>query len=145
MIGIKMTADDREITARSTALIKTLGSKEINMGLVEEVRSGVIRQFETEGEGKWPELSEGWAARRAKMGYPYGEGCPLLTMTGRLLDSIQTEATDKGGTVFTNMVYARAHNYGVEKGKLPPRPFMVVTDEAKKKCLNLITRKIKDV
>lgn len=145
MIGIKMTADDREITARSTALIKTLGSKEINMGLVEEVRSGVIRQFETEGEGKWPELSEKWAVQRAKMGYSYGEGNPLLVMTGRLLDSIQTEATDKGGTVFVNMVYARAHNYGFEKRKLPSRPFMVVTDEAKKKCLNLIQRKIKNV
>ena len=50
------------------------------------------------------------------------QGQPLRD-TGRLQRSISWQATDDKATIGTNVVYARAHNYGVP-GRLPQRQFL---------------------
>jgi phage virion morphogenesis protein len=57
-----------------------------------------------------------WLPLKTRRGQP-------LRDTGRLMRSITWEANDDTAVIGTNVIYARAHNFGVV-GKLLPRTFL---------------------
>ena len=65
--------------------------------------------------GKAPDGTP-WLPLKTRRGQP-------LRDTGRLQRSITWEANEHTATIGTNVIYARAHNAGVE-GKLPQRQFL---------------------
>ena len=96
-----------------------------------KVESEVVRQFETQGEGRWKELNPKYLKRKVKEGY----SDKILIRTGALFHSI-TSAVDereKVGVVGVKRPVkgkgkiwelGMIHEYGTRDGRIPPRPFM---------------------
>ncbi len=99
------------------------------------------RQFATEGGlGRpWPPLSPAYAAWKAKH-YP---GAPILVRTGRLRASLTSRGGDHVEAIEPQMLkigtavpYARFHQTGTKR--MPPRPPIVIPEEAKDRWVRLI-------
>jgi phage virion morphogenesis protein len=71
------------------------------------------------------------------------QGQPLRD-TGRLQRSISWEATDVKATIGTNVIYARAHNFGVVGG-VPPRTFLGLAAPQHKLINRIADQWIKEV
>lgn len=110
--------------------------KKLNIALVEEIRAGVMENFATESNDgvAWKPLAAVTLKRRKKPSLPILVQNPATGLKG----SIQTEATITGGKIYTKKVYARAQNFGNPEKKLPARPFMTITEKAKKGCADIL-------
>ncbi len=132
MIGLKTTISDKTNLSK---LQNMLISHKTNTAIVESVYESVMRQFDSEGQGKWRPLSERTLKSRIREGKPYGPSYPMLQKSRLLKKSIQTIASPEGGLVYSNLIYARHQNN--------MRPFMVVDDLAKEDIRRLLIKKIK--
>ncbi len=132
MIGLKANISD---TTNITKLQDMLASHKTNTAIVEEVYNSVMRQFDTEGQGKWKPLSKRYLKQRKKEKYPYGSHFPLLQRSRLLKKSIQTSTTPLGGIVYTNLYYAKYAN--------SDREFMTVDDYAKENIRELLIKQLK--
>lgn len=56
-------------------------------------------------------------------------GTKILTRLGTLRGSITYDATDDQVEIGTNLIYARAHQYGYTPRNLPARPFLGINDQ----------------
>lgn len=65
--------------------------------------------------------SRRWRAR--KRAYPW----PILRKSGTLRNRIIREIKPKSFTLWSKLPYSRAHQLGYRPGKLPARPFLVLT------------------
>ena len=74
---------------------------------------------------RWPALSKATIKARRK-GPRKGEPQPLRD-TGRLFNSLTSQATNIGAIVGTNVKYAATHQFGVEDRNIPARPFLFLT------------------
>jgi phage gpG-like protein len=74
----------------------------------ETLRDGVEEAFDTEGYGKWPDLSEITKRRRAELGYT-GK---ILQQRGELAASIEAYNDASSATVGTAKIYAPVQNFG---------------------------------
>ncbi len=102
------------------------------------VAAAIQRNFEEEGRPeRWPPLSPGYALWKAAR-YP---GRKILERTGALRSSIRVgvEPTAPAALVAsTDVPYAAAHQFGVPPRNLPPRPFLVLTDEDREEVAQAI-------
>ena len=102
------------------------------------VAAAIQRNFEEEGRPeRWPPLSPGYALWKAAR-HP---GRKILERTGALRSSIRVgiEPTVPAALVAsTDLPYAAAHQFGVPQRNLPPRPFLVLTDEDREEVAQAI-------
>jgi phage gpG-like protein len=102
------------------------------------VAAAIQRNFEEEGRPeRWPPLSPGYALWKAAR-YP---GRKILERTGALRSSIRVgiEPTVPAALVAsTDVPYAAAHQFGMPQRNLPPRPFLVLTDEDREEVAQAI-------
>jgi phage gpG-like protein len=102
------------------------------------VAAAIQRNFEEEGRPeRWPPLSPGYALWKA-VRYPDRK---ILERTGALRSSIRVgiEPTVPAALVAsTDLPYAAAHQFGVPQRNLPPRPFLVLTDEDREEVAQAI-------
>lgn len=148
MVGIETKVEKNETFGE---LYKRLQNREtLNIGLVEDIRAGVMQNFDTESDdGKsWQNLALSTLRDRVRKKRPYPQYKMLQrnTHTG-LRGSVQTQADNDGGLIYTNKVYARAQQLGNPKNKLPARPFLTVTKKASQdaaKTINNWYRKVKN-
>lgn len=75
----------------------------------------------------WPELNKATIEARRK-GPGKGEPKPLRD-TGRLFNSLTSQATDIGAIVGTNVKYAPTHQFGAPDRNIPARPFLYLTKD----------------
>ena len=102
------------------------------------VAAAIQRNFEEEGRPeRWPPLSPGYALWKAAR-HP---GRKILERTGALRSSIRVgiEPTVPAALVAsTDLPYAAAHQFGMPPRNLPPRPFLVLTDEDREEVAQAI-------
>jgi phage gpG-like protein len=102
------------------------------------VAAAIQRNFDQEGRPeRWPPLSPGYALWKAAR-YP---GRKILERTGALRSSIRVgiDPTVPAALVAsTDVPYAAAHQFGVPQRNLPPRPFLVLTDEDREEVAQVI-------
>lgn len=99
----------------------------------------IIEHFEEERgpDGKWKPWSKMWAQRRELMGRGSGK---ILQLTGRLRGSLfpdkgRSKPNNLGVLLYTNVVYAAAHQYGTDK--LPARPFMWLSNKGMERLVSV--------
>ncbi|MCH5149251.1 MAG: phage virion morphogenesis protein [Spirochaetales bacterium] len=137
MLGIGTTWNPQ---SKIEKLIKSLGDEQsrrkLNIALVEEIRAGVMQNFNTESEDgvAWQPLAAVTMKRRKKPTLPI----LLQNSATGLKGSIQTETSETGGKIYTKKVYARAQHAGNPKQDLPARPFMTITEKAQKGCAEIL-------
>jgi phage virion morphogenesis protein len=98
----------------------------------------IIRHFvqERSPKGKWKRLkSSTLKARRAGKGH----GTKVLQDTGKL-KQVTPFSSRKTAIVGTNLKYAKTHNFGDTKRKIPKREFMWLSDRAGKQILGLMEK-----
>jgi phage virion morphogenesis protein len=131
MVGIEAKVETKNEFLKLYDKLKN--KKELNLAIVEDIRSGIMQNFDTESnDGKsWQalKLSTLKNRQRKKRPYPMYKMLQINPTTG-LKGSIQTQADENGGQVYTSKIYARALHYGNAKRKLPARPFMTITKNA---------------
>lgn len=122
--------------------------EDLNLALVEDVRAGVMDNFETQSDNgkQWAGLALSTLKHRREIGRPF-PAYKMLVNNPKvgLKGSIMTEADNDGGKIYTKKVYAAAQNFGYKPLKLPARPFMTLTEKSRsdiRKTLNHYTRKL---
>lgn len=79
------------------------------------------------GQGRvtqWPDLAEKTKKQKMKKkGSPY----PILTFTGRLRNSINSEVSQTQAMVFSGVAYGVFHQLGTSR--MPARPFLEIADK----------------
>lgn len=110
---IKVELNDKEIFEILDALSKRVKNlKTVMRQLTHVMKEDIEENFETEGVNitgkKWESWSDGWRAKRLKMGKTAG----ILTLEGDLRKSFVRRATDTTALVGTNKEYAAIHNFG---------------------------------
>lgn len=109
----------------------------------------VQRNFEEEGRPrKWTPLAKSTAKQKVG-GKERGEH-PILRLSGDLFDSIDARSGRTTATVSTNREYAPIHHFGGKAGRnkkveIPPRPFMILTDDDEEEIVDVIKRDLKDL
>lgn len=137
MIGIHLEWNPKLKAEQLAENIKK-NKQKLNIALVEELRAGVMQNFTTESDdGKaWTPLAAVTLKRRKYKTLPMLVQHPAAGLKG----SIQTQADENGGQIYTNKIYARALHFGFEPRKLPARPFMTITGQAKKNCADILKK-----
>lgn len=111
-------------------------------GIAATLLGSVESVFAAEGLPRWEALSQLQRARRAAAGKWPGR---MLQVSGRLAASIQPDSGERFALVATADRRARALHFGADQGefgrsargaplpwgRIPPRPFMVLTEDAR--------------
>ncbi len=85
------------------------------------VARAIERNFDEQGRPQpWPPLAPATLRRKPA-------GLRILERTGRLRRSLQARIEGDALVISTDLPYAAAHQFGVA-GRLPARPFLVLTD-----------------
>jgi len=124
---IRVKIKDRSFTSA----INQLKNRAENRRPLMESLSGIMHDaveenFEQEGRPAWQDLKQKTKDARARKNKWPGK---ILQVSGQLVNSIQSQATENEAVVFTNKEYAAAHQFGYEKNNLPARPFLSIPDE----------------
>lgn len=137
------------IQVDNTALRKTIkemqkrisNTKPLTAAIAQMMRKSAIKEFETEGQGEWTPLkirtrhSAFGKGKFTKKGIQtkafqrFTANKKILTASGQLRKSLQTESSGSAATVGSNKKYARIHQEGGNAGrnlasKIPARPFL---------------------
>jgi phage gpG-like protein len=92
-------------------------------------------------EGKWKGLSDITIYRRRKGKKKRGD--KILQDTGTLKNSIAAVSNNRGAEVGTNIIYAKAHQFG--KGRIPQRTFLFLSKEAQNRILDRFILDMRDL
>lgn len=104
----------------------------------QEAVDSIQKTFDHEGRPeKWIEWSTGYGNWRA-----HKKPGKILTISGRLRNSITYEAQSTSVIVGTNTEYAATHNFGDKKRGIPQREFMVIQDSDWPKFISIIEEHI---
>lgn len=130
-----------KISDESIAALRRLESAGDNLApvmadIAEYLLDSTRERFKSESapDGEpWQELSADWLAMKAENGHDLG----ILKMRGFLFDSLAQEFTETSATVGSNLIYAGAHQFGIE-GKLPARPFLGISPADEREITEII-------
>ena len=110
----------------------------------EVVARAIERNFEEEGRPEpWKPLTPKYARYKSRR-WP---GTKILERTGALGGSIRvTVEPGPGNTAAivasTDVFYAPFHQFGVPGNNLPPRPFLVLTEEDREEAARTVAREL---
>ena len=101
-------------------------------------------QKESGSSGRWPSLSQATIKSR-RQGKKAGRSPRMLQDTGRLKNSLlpttgKTRFIPDGVILYTDLVYASAHNFGTDK--IPQREFMWLSNEAKRQIIEVVRKHV---
>ena len=101
----------------------------------------MLRHFkEQKGDkGKWTPLKPATLFRRRKE----GKGARILRDTGKLMNSLTPISSKSIAEVGTRTIYAKTHNFGDKKRKIPQRKFAWLSTRANKKALDFFILDLK--
>lgn len=120
---------------------KTGNLKPVMNDIAETLRTSVEENFKQESArkpvggrgGVWQDIAPSTKKARAKINkYPGRK----LQVTGQLLASLTTQATNTEALLGTNKKYARFLNDGTKK--MPARPFMVIQEADKQEFAEIV-------
>jgi len=120
---------------------KLKNMKPLTASIASLMRTATIDEFETEGHGEWKPTkirsthSSFKKNKFTKKGVQtkafqrFAKGKKILTLSGQLRKSVQSESDKTTALVGSNKVYARIHQEGGDAGrnhasKIPARPFL---------------------
>ena len=131
---IKVAVSTREIDGLAVRLARKSSDTEETMTEIAGIMLDAVEEnFEQEGRPeKWTPLADATVEDRREKGF--GPKHPILQRTVTLAASVQAHSSRSEAMVTTNLRYAAIHNFGGEAGRnkkvtIPPRPFMVLTNE----------------
>ncbi len=87
--------------------------------------ASALANFIAGGRPPWAPLDPAYSRSKTADGYATG----ILVRTGALMGSIRTVVNGDRVTVGSGVPYASAHQYGITRRNIPPRPFFVLQDE----------------
>jgi len=121
---LRLTLNSLPLALRLEALASRLTDLQGLMERLAPVAARAIeRNFDAEGRPeRWPPLAPATLRRKPP-------GLKILERTGRLRRSISTRVHGNAVVISTDVPYAAAHQFGVPQGRLPARPFLVLTTE----------------
>lgn len=93
------------------------------------IQSGTQQRFidQQDPTGRaWAPLKPATIARRRQGGTATGS-IQILRDTGRLMNSISYNATNKQVSILTNVIYAATHQFGLARRNIPARPFIGIS------------------
>jgi len=146
--------DSREIDKTLKKLLKALtDTAPVMREAAAIMEDAVFENFESEGQGKWPELSDATKDARKKRGQTPLKMLQVHGMNGGLLGSVISESDIDSAEVAVagkseDLGKAWAHQEGTDKaGKhrnitIKARPFLYLTDEDEKKIINVMEEAI---
>lgn len=151
MISIDIDAKDL-INTLSDMQEKLRDLSPLMMELSEAIKDSALENFKEQGRPKWPDISPLTKKIRTKKGYWPGK---ILTMRNELAGSITSDYGPNYALAGTNKIYANIHQFGgtikpktkpflfiplgkdkdgkmdyakLKSAKIPPRPFLNLTD-----------------
>ncbi|RLG91053.1 MAG: phage virion morphogenesis protein [Candidatus Hecatellales archaeon] len=122
------TKEIRKLLKKGQSTLKNLSP--IMRDVAQLMRVSVEKNFEAEGRDKtgathtWAPLAKSTQKRRAKYKGEANKAHPILEMTGRLKQSINTAHGRDYAQVYTGVRYGVYHQTGTRK--MPARPFMLI-------------------
>lgn len=128
---ISVEMQDAELMAALTRLRRKTGNlRDVMDDIASTMQNSVEQNFKEESTrkpikgrgGVWQDLAPSTKKARAKK----GKTGRKLQVTGQLLASLTTQATNDSAMLGTNKKYARFLNDGTKK--MPARPFMVIQE-----------------
>jgi len=137
-----MLAQIQDITGGDPELLDSMALVTIN-----RVRARFLDAKDAGGT-MWP-VSDGAILRASPMGQTVGGKTYLdgmtLFMSGKLFHSIQVRKTDtgKGRSIYTNIIYASAHNKGTNK--MPKRTFLEWGADDVAIILRMVSQRLSEV
>lgn len=145
----------RKTIKRFQKKVKNL--KPLTAAIASLMRSSAIEEFETEGHGEWTAIKV--RTRHAAFGgkkftkkgiqtkrfQKFAANKKILTQSGQLRKSLQSESTASAATVGSNKRYARIHQEGGDAGrnhasKIPARPFLNIRPKLKNDIDNTVEK-----
>ena len=131
---IKFSANSTEIDGLARNLLARSSDMSEAMAAIAGVMLDAVEEnFEKEGRPeKWTPLAEETVEERRGKGF--GPEHPILQRTGTLAASIQAQSSGTEALVHSNLRYAAIQHFGGKAGRgkkvtIPPRPFLVLTQE----------------
>ena len=94
--------------------------------LLDSVNEAFAREISPAGEA-WAPLQPATVRDRQRRSYRAG---PILERSGDLAARILADWDDSTAVAGTNVVYAATHHFGDPCRRIPPRPFLGVSDDA---------------
>ena len=146
----KVAVNTRQIDGLAVRLArKSSDTAEAMTEIAGIMLDAVEENFEQEGRPeKWTPLAAATVEDRRKKGF--GPAHPILQRTGTLAASVQADSSRSEAVVSTNLRYAAIQNFGGEAGRgkkvtIPPRPFMVLTNEDEDEIVGVLKRLLDNI
>jgi phage virion morphogenesis protein len=135
-----------KVTTKSTevhALFKQLGFNVFSIKPALVKIGGVLERasenaFNRHGPG-WKPLKPATKKQRAKKGHTGG----ILQRTGALANSVSSQIRGNSVFVGSNLEYARIHQMGSRKKKIPKREYLIISESEIRKASFILDRHIK--
>ena len=146
----KISVNTKQIDGLAVRLArKSSDMSEAMTAIAGVMHDAVEENFEQEGRPeKWTPLADATIDERRRE--KFGPEHPILQRTGTLAASVQAHPSASEATVSTNLRYAVIHQFGGKAGRnkkvtIPPRPFMVLTNEDEDKIVKILKRLLDDI
>ena len=146
----KISVNTKQIDGLAVRLARKSSDTEETMTKIAGVMHAAVEEnFEQEGRPeKWTPLADATIDERRRE--KFGPKHPILQRTGTLAASVQTHSSRNEATVSTNLRYAAIHQFGGKAGRnkkvtIPPRPFMVLTNEEEDKIVKILKKLLDDI
>ena len=139
MPQIAISYDDKAVRQRLAELLDRGGNlgppmREIAGHLLDGVNEAFAREASPAGE-PWTPLKPATIRDRRRQRYRAG---PILERSGDLGSRILADWDNTSAVVGTNVVYAATHHFGDPRRGIPARPFLGVSDDARRVILQAI-------
>ena len=145
---IKFSADTKEIDGLARNLLARSSDMSEAMAAIAGVMLDAVEEnFEQEGRPEtWTLLAKETVEERRRKGF--GPEHPILQRTGTLAASIQADSSHNAAMVFTNLRYAAIQHFGGDAGRgkkvtIPPRPFLVLTQEDEDEIADILKKALR--
>lgn len=143
----RIKVDDSKIKQLVKRLNRETDSKlsKVRKEIGRVVHNSIEDNFEKQGRPRWPKLAKATIEERKEKGYV---PIHILQRTGFLRGRIKVSIPENVSNIEVQtpkVPYARIHQFGGKAGykrkvKIPPRPFLKLTEEDKKEMENVLKR-----
>lgn len=136
MLEVKITSTKTELFFKGM-FDKTKDSRPLMDEVADDMMDSMDQNFESEGRPTlWKSLKPKTIDRRIKINKWPG---PILQVNRDLHKSIQPKVSPLRAVIGTNLPYARPHQLGSPKQKIPARPFLRLQEDEKQSIKKRIT------
>ena len=146
----KISVNTKQIDGLAVRLARKSSDTEETMTKIAGIMLDAVEEnFAQEGRPeRWTQLAEVTVEDRREKGF--GPKHPILQRTGTLAASVQEDSSRNEATVSTNLRYAAIHQFGGKAGRnkkvtIPPRPFMVLTNEDEDEIVKILKKLLDDI